>query len=1036
MQRLLSAIIALLALGLSLGASERKTRVACVGNSITFGYGLSDPAAASYPSRLQEMLGPDFIVGNFGHSGATLLRRGHRPYNELPEYRAALDFRPDVAVIHLGVNDTDPRDYPEFGDRFVSDYVSLIDSLRAVNPEMRIIIANLTPIGAQHFRFRSGTRQWLRALRDEIPRVAQATGAELIDFDLPLRHRQNLMPDGIHPNAEGYRLLAETVRGAITGQYGGLQLPAIYQDGMIVQRDRFLPIEGTADAGSEIAVTVGSTRLHTRADNLGRWSVIAPPQAVGAPFSITISDGRTSRTIANVLAGEVWIASGQSNMEFKLAADSEAARTIPSSADPLLRFYSMDGIHDTYAGQWPDSITDLADRLEFYRPARWQAVGPDNAGNLSAVAYYFARQLRDSLQVPVGIIANPVGGVTTESWIDVTTLEDSMPEVLVNWLSNDYVQKWAQQRAAENLGKDRLSSCHPFRPAYLFAAGILPLAHLPARGAIWYQGESNAHNTTIHSELFPLLLKSWRNYFGDPGMPLIYAQLSSIDRPSWPMFRDSQRRMEHELDNVYMAVTSDVGDSLDVHPRKKCPVGERMARRALHNIYGFTSLPDRGPEFRSARRADAGRSVILTFSPPSPLATADGRAPITFELAAIDGLYTPARAEIISENEIKLSSMDITEPRFVRYGWQPFTRANLINADSLPASTFKAEIADLSAQIEPGLEVGISAPFAAFAEGKVIMAGGCNFPVDPMGPASQKKFYRGIYAADPATMQWQRIGSLPEASAYGATATLPSGIALIGGTPEGQPTSAVTLMKLTKGPEGSLSVEFDPLPSLPCTLDNMAATAIGETIYVAGGSADGVPSNLLYSLNTARPADGWKALRPMPGNPRVQPVMAAAKDASGETVIYLWGGFAGKHKGHEASLELSGLKYSPARNRWEKISGPVDASGDPLSVGGGCAAVTADGRIAIAGGVNKDVFLEALRNQAPDYLQHPIEWYRFNPNVLLFDPQTSSWQILLTDPMAARAGAAMVSTPRGLVLLGGELKPRIRTAETLLIPVK
>ncbi|MDE6039482.1 MAG: hypothetical protein K2F75_05805, partial [Paramuribaculum sp.] len=113
MQRLLSAIIALLALGLSLGASERKTRVACVGNSITFGYGLSDPAAESYPSRLQEMLGPDFIVGNFGHSGATLLRRGHRPYNELPEYRAALDFRPDVAVIHLGVNDTDPRDYPE-----------------------------------------------------------------------------------------------------------------------------------------------------------------------------------------------------------------------------------------------------------------------------------------------------------------------------------------------------------------------------------------------------------------------------------------------------------------------------------------------------------------------------------------------------------------------------------------------------------------------------------------------------------------------------------------------------------------------------------------------------------------------------------------------------------------------------------------------------------------------------------------------------------------------------------------------------------
>ncbi len=1034
MKRILIIFSAILALSAA-AIAQSKIKVACIGNSITYGYGLADRDTESYPARLQQMLGNGYAVGNFGRSGATLLTQGHRPYTSQPEFTAVKEFQPDIAVIHLGINDTDPRDFPHYGDRFVSDYCRLIDSLRVVNPDMRIIIANLSPIGASHYRFRSGTRQWLRILRQEIARVAEASGAELIDFDTPLRHRQHLLTDGTHTNAEGARLMAECVRGAITGNYGGLRLPDIYSDGMIVQRDRYLPIEGTADRDSHIEVTANGVRLHTRADNRGHWRVMAPPPVVGKTFNITVSDGSTTKTIRDVTPGELWIASGQSNMEFRLNQDIEADAVISSASDTLLRFYHMKPIHNSTPGVWPDSIIDATDRLEYFNSSGWQAAVGENASQISAVAYYFARQLRDSLGVPVGIIQNAVGGSPIESWIDITTLEDSMPEVAVNWLTNDYTQKWVQQRAKENLGPDHLNSCHPYRPDYLFASGLMPLAHIPVKGVIWYQGESNAHNLTVHRQLFPLLLQSWRQYFNDPEMPFVYAQLSSIGRASWPMFRDSQRRIEQELDNVYMAVTSDVGDSIDVHPRRKRPVGERMARRALRNLYGYSTLTDRGPYISDARATNGGRSVILTFSTGSPLATSDGRLPSTFEVAQSNGKFVAAHAEIISESEIMLTDMDITEPRFVRYGWQPFTRANLINTDSLPASTFQIEIQNTDTAIEPGMEVGVSAPFAAFALGRLIMAGGCNFPTDPMGPASQKKFYRGIYAADPATMEWQRIGSLPEPSAYGATATVPDGIALIGGTPDGTPTAGVTLMKISESPTGSVSVDFEPLPPLPFTLDNMAATSIGTIIYVAGGNADSTPSTQLLALDTANPSGGWRRLRQMPGNPRVQPVMAAAKDASGETVIYLWGGFAGKHNGKEATLQLDGLKYIPSRNRWQAVAGPADPHGEPLSVGGGCGATLPDGRIAIAGGVNKDVFLDALRNQAPDYLQHPIEWYRFNPNVLIFDPKSEKWQTIFADAMAARAGAAMVATPEGeIILLGGELKPRIRTSETLVIP--
>ncbi len=994
MKRCITTLFASLVLFFVQGADT--VRVACVGNSITYGYLLPDRERNAYPSQLQRMLGDGYVVGNFGHSGATLLNKGHRPYTRLPEYKAALEFNPDIVVIHLGVNDTDPRNWPNYNSEFVGDYIGLIDSFKAQNEDVRVIIALLTPLRASHPRFRTGTRGWRLEIQKAIVDVARATGSELIDFDAPLRDRQDLIFDGIHPDAEGAGILAETVRGAITGDYGGLSLPAIWQSGMIVQRNVPLTIRGRANAGKHIKLTLDGRNFSAVTDNRGDWEITTSPLVAGPKYAMTVTDGDSEIKLTDILAGEVWLASGQSNMEFHLHSEPKE--------DSLLRVYDMKPIAHTDVYAWSDSVIAETDRLRHYKAATWGAPTP----MFSAVAYHFARQLRDSLQVPVGVICNAIGGSPTESWIDVNTLEANMPEIFLNHLGNDYLQKWVQGRIKENLGEHK-DSRHPYEPSYLFAAGIRPLKGFPIAGTIWYQGESNAHNTELHEQLFPLLVDSWRREFKNERMPFYFVQLSSIARPSWPEFRDSQRRLANAIPFTGMAVSSDVGDSLDVHPQQKAPVGDRLARLALKRTYGYENVVDCGPTLVSA--VSQSGEMVLTFENAEGLTTSDGRAPVTFELAEIDGVYYSADAQII-DNKIILKNMNIKTPRYVRYAWQPFTRANLVNGAGLPASTFKAEADNAEDFVmEPGYESGVSAAFFGAIGGKIVVAGGCNFPHDPLGATSVKVSYKGIYAADPNDMVWRRIGSLPEAMAYGASAQTEAGSVWLA------PDRRVWLLT-----EAGLK----DLPEMPESIDNAAAAAIGSTVYIAGGNVNGKPSRALYALDMEE--GKWRKLKSMPGNPRVQPVMAAA-----DGCLYLWGGFAGKHDGKDATLELEGLKYNPETGKWTSLPAPIDAGGTPLATGGGVAATLPDGRIAVCGGVNKDVFLSALQNQAADYLMHPIDWYKFNPNIVIFDPKTEAWSIHETTVDAARAGAALIQTDGALYLYGGELKPRIRTSETLKI---
>lgn len=1021
------------------GSAREPVRVACIGNSITYGLRVDDRENNAYPFKLQKMLGPGYEVRNFGNSGATLLRHGHKPYSTLPEYGEALDFKPQVAVIHLGINDTDPRNWPNYSDEFVSDYLKLIDTLRAVQPDVRIIVANLTPIGPSHHRWRSGTLQWRDSIRNAITRVADIARVELIDFETPLIDSPQLLPDAIHPNVEGSEMLADYTRGAITGDWGGLALSPLFTDGMVLQRRQPLHISGRTDAGRRVTVTLGNQRRSAVADGLGHWDVTFLPMEAVTGLTLTVDDGHTTRRFNDVAIGEVWIASGQSNMEFPLSSDIEKTDALAKANDPDLRLFNMRAAYVTNANQWDSIALQEVNRLNYYKPAQWQASSPETAAAISAVAWYFGRMLRDSLDVPVGIICNAVGGAPAESFIDQQTLRHNIPEILVDWRKNDYLMPWVRKRAGENAPADsNPGQRHPYEPGYLYSAGVKPLGNPDIAGVIWYQGESNAHNIEVHEQLFPLLVDTWRQETRRPDLPVYFVQLSGINRPSWPWMRDSQRRLAETIPGTGMAVSYDYGDSLDVHPRVKRPVGERLARIALNRTYGHEGTEYSGPTPIEAR-ADANGEVTVVMQHSHGMRTSDGEPVRTFEVASVDGLFVPAIATIDGDRVI-LSGHNIATPRYVRYGWQPFSRANLINDNNLPTSTFKMNVinsspssVDLSVvdgepRGESGIEHGVSAAYAGIAGAMPVMAGGCNFPQkDPLAADAVKCFYKGIYSAEPDGngLKWKKIGELPEAAAYGVSAPTAEGLFIAGGqTPEGSLRSA---MIITVDASGKCTVT--PLAPLPAAVDNAYAASDGMTVYVVGGNIDGKPSRKVWVYDVAK--DAWGELPDMPGNPRVQPVAAVSGGK-----LYVWGGFAGRTADAEPTFELGGLCYDLATQTWTDAPAAEDADGYQVGLAGGVAMTLADGRVLATGGVNPEIFLSAIRAQPADYLTHDPEWYRFGKAILLFDPAKGIWTEAGRSQDAARAGAAVMEGVDGAIyLLGGELKPRIRTPRAMRINI-
>ncbi len=335
---------------------------------------------------------------------------------------------------------------------------------------------------------------------------------------------------------------------------------------------------------------------------------------------------------------------------------------------------------------------------------------------------------------------------------------------------------------------------------------------------------------------------------------------------------------------------------------------------------------------------------------------------------------------------------------------------------------------------ETGFANGVSACFAGTMQGKMIMAGGCNFPEAPAVKGGKKRFYSGIYVAglnSNSELQWKKGGDLTVPAAYGVTISAGNKLLFIGGTNERGSLTSVYCLNFSKKQD----LQIEMLPPLPYPMDNMTGAIIGKTVYVAGGKVNGKPSSSMFYLQLDKLNEGWHTAPSIPGSPRIQAVMAAQ---SGN--LYLWGGFTPTFDGYEPKLMTDGYKFSSKTNRWTKLSAPIDNHGKVVSLGGGVASTINDSLILCTGGVDKDIFLAALQREfrlkgdeakrkAAEYLSHPAAWYRLNNKILLYNTLRDKWQIIAENALMARAGASIVGDKNTFYLINGELKPGIRTPE-------
>ena len=298
---------------------------------------------------------------------------------------------------------------------------------------------------------------------------------------------------------------------------------------------------------------------------------------------------------------------------------------------------------------------------------------------------------------------------------------------------------------------------------------------------------------------------------------------------------------------------------------------------------------------------------------------------------------------------------------------------------------------------ERGIEQGVSACFAGAIGHRLLMAGGCNFPEVPAADGGKKRFYRGIYAArlvKDDSLNWKKVGELPTETAYGVSVTLENGVVCIGGCNASGALRTVVHIRM----ENEKAV-IDAWPELPCTMDNMTGCRVGRYIYVGGGNCDGIPGSQVLRLDLQNVKHGWVHCTAFPGNPRTDKA--------------------------PATLPLEGCAITTDDGTWSQEPIPTDKTGAPIFLGGAASVGLPTGETLVVGGVHRDIFLQALNNPQPDYLRHPAEWYCFNPDILLYD--YGEWRLVGRSQVTARAGAALVWFENAVYLIGGELKPGIRS---------
>lgn len=493
--------------------------------------------------------------------------------------------------------------------------------------------------------------------------------------------------------------------------HGELKLPAIIGDNMVLQQKQANPIWGWDAPGAEVTVKFAGQTKTTKADGKGKWTVkLDPVPANAEPQSMSIK-GTTTRELKNILVGEVWICSGQSNMQWNVGSCWVADLEIATAKFPLIRLLTVPNIgtqepQDNFRGEWKEC-------------------SPQTVGGFSAVGFFFGRVLHRTLDVPVGLINNAWGGSAAEAWVrrDVLEKDPRFKLLMENTRRNEAVLQspaakakyqaglaaW-QKRADEAKKAGKLFTERAptppeqwlngnARPGNIYNGALRPTIGYGIKGAIWYQGESNAGRAFEYGSLFPLMIQHWREEWKQGDFPFYWVQLADFmaEKPDavqaatsqWAELRESQTKTQSAVKNGGQAVIIDLGESNDIHPKNKRDVAERLARWALVRDYGL-KLPYRSPEFKSVE-ITGNKAVVTLDTFGSTLRTMDVSEVKGFAICGEDKKWAWAQAKIVGKDKIEVSATAVAKPIAVRYAWADNPVCNLYTTDGLPVTPFRTD---------------------------------------------------------------------------------------------------------------------------------------------------------------------------------------------------------------------------------------------------------------------------------------------------------------------------------------------------------
>jgi len=478
-----------------------------------------------------------------------------------------------------------------------------------------------------------------------------------------------------------------------------IRLPSVFEDNMVLQQNSKARLWGSADPSEKIKIMASwGVEIGLEADAQGKWSTeIETPAGSYTPQQIIIR-GNNEVYLRNVLIGEVWLCSGQSNMVMTVKSSNNSYTEIRNAEEPSIRFFH---IPNTLAWTPQDNVN-----------AGWEVCTPENVVYKSAVAYFFGRELRNKLEVPIGLIVSAWGGSGVQAWLDKETTAKEGHQDIVDWYNEheqklkdlrfDWVKSTAEWRAKQSDPNNMDFGSRPQHnlpadqhiPFALYNGMIHPIKGFAIKGVLWYQGESNVSRANQYRSLFPALIKSWRNVWKQGDFPFYFVQLAPFhyhdhDGVKSAELRHAQLKTLDKIPNTGMIVTTDIGDAMDIHPRKKQEVGHRLALLALYNDYDLGESGFSSPFYQSHQVSE--NSILINFKYAKELKLKGGTEIVGLTIAGKNQKFEKAHGQIVNDNQLKVWSSKVKKPVAVRLGWSNVPFVNLFNEAGLPASPFKTD---------------------------------------------------------------------------------------------------------------------------------------------------------------------------------------------------------------------------------------------------------------------------------------------------------------------------------------------------------